>query len=196
MKIALLVEANSIVGMGHAVRCSAIVKELKGVASFYVISLSGGLEELFPFADHFMINEWGNIDWGESYGKGVDAVIADIPFYYEVDWDEIKYLNSPLVVLDDHGGDVRADVIVNGTVVDEYHNYHLSEAVLYCGGRYSVIRDDFLRATWDCGGGDGLLIVVGSGEEAKEWIFGLIYPGSPIFFDDKIKVPLLFFLGC
>ena len=81
-----------------------------------------------------------------------------------------------VAVIDDWGGEIDADVIINGTVLDDYHHYTgmPDGALVLTGPRYTLLRSAFAATPWpSAAGGGGVVMVVGSGARAGAWAFFL-----------------------
>jgi spore coat polysaccharide biosynthesis predicted glycosyltransferase SpsG len=83
-----------------------------------------------------------------------------------------------VAVIDDEGGDLDADLVVNGTVLEAYHRYSglPARAQVLAGPRHTLLRPVFGRSRWPAAGAGpgvgreaGVLMVVGSGAGAADW---------------------------
>jgi spore coat polysaccharide biosynthesis predicted glycosyltransferase SpsG len=100
-----------------------------------------------------------------------DAVMVDVPHMSAEGWRAAAGRGVPLIAVDDVGGEVMADVVVNGTVLEEYHEYPrlASDAVVCAGPEYCLLRPQFARHPWEDVCGRDLVIVIGSGQRAHDW---------------------------
>ena len=195
--IVLCCEADEEVGMGHAVRSAALLNLLSSKTSnklqLTVLGSSIFINKLFPEARKLPPPDWSNLDWGKYNLPKIDLVLADIPFYRSRDWKKVRHPTAPLVVIDDHGGIVPANLVINGTVLPSYHEYHhpLPEQV-FAGAKFALIRQEFASIQWESQKAQGVTIIVGGGNQARKWIFGImqIYGqvGSAAFDDRRVTL--------
>jgi len=188
--LVLCTEADAEVGLGHAVRCAGL---LEALTTSHMLTVIGGgpiLASLFPHARHLNAPDWTRIDWHMLSLQSVDLVLADIPFYRPRDWSRVRHADAPLVVIDDHGGKIEADVIFNGTVLPEYHHYDacLSLEKLYVGPDYALIRPNFAATSWLGPSSDIVTIVIGSGAQAQDWALSLARLGSGAFNGSQVRL--------
>ena len=195
--IVLCCEADEEVGMGHAVRCEALLNllssKISNILQLTVIGSSIFINKLFPEARKIPPPDWSNLDWEKYDLSQIDLVLADIPFYRSRDWKKIRHPTAPLVVIDDHGGIVPANLVINGTVLPAYHEYHhpLPEKLIV-GPKHALIRQEFASIKWESQKSQGVTIIVGGGNEARKWILEImqIYGqvGSAAFADRSVTV--------
>jgi len=177
--ITLCCEADEEVGMGHAVRSSALLSLLSSKMSNELeLTLIGSnifIDKLFPEAYKISSPDWSNLNWEKYQLPKIDLVLADIPFYRNRDWKKIRHPTAPLVVIDDHGGIIPADLVINGTVLSSYHKYHnpLPKQVL-AGAKFALIRPEFASKKWEAQKAQGVTIIIGSGNQARKWILGIM----------------------
>jgi spore coat polysaccharide biosynthesis predicted glycosyltransferase SpsG len=130
------------------------------------------LAALFPHAH--LIQPGGRDLETLAAACGAAGVVVDLPAY---DADEFRRppRATPRIVIDDFGGPLQADLVINGTVLERYHHYpHMREAHrMLCGPRYALVRPAFAAHPWHAVHGRGVVIVVGSGMRARDWSFML-----------------------
>lgn len=170
-RVLLRVDANSMVGMGHATRLSALVGLLRTRCDLVVAGNDETLKSAFP---HTPIRALVSEDSPE-FRKVLETfkpalVIVDLPPSGARPWEMIRdWTSVPIVALDDEGGELDADLIINGTVLEQYHRYKCpSGARVLCGVQYSMIRPVFSAHPWQRAN-TSVAIVVGSGEHAEAW---------------------------
>ncbi|MGE5506656.1 MAG: hypothetical protein ACM31L_19700, partial [Actinomycetota bacterium] len=80
-----------------------------------------------------------------------------------------------VAAVDDEGGAVVADLVVNGTVLDQYHQYPVvpAGARVLAGPSYTLLRPAFAATPWRRLAEPSVTIVVGSGDRARDWAFAL-----------------------
>ena len=188
--IVLCTNVDSDVGMGHAVRCAGLFKQITVKHSLTVIGGSDLLCNLFPYSNYINVNDWVNIDWSVMGLPKVDLVLADIPIYKARNWTRLRYPGSLLVAIDDHGGAVSADIIFNGTVMPEHHHYIETNpsSLYYIGPEYALIRPEFAATHWQGEGSNALCILIGSGAAATDWVFNLVRGGLNQFLSQNVNL--------
>jgi len=175
-RILLCTKIDEVVGSGHAIRCKALLNNLK---IDYKLSILGGgelIKKYFPDAIFYKVDNFKEVEGVDSLLENVDLIIADIPFYCEIDWNIFKKSNSKLVIFDDHGGSLPGDLIINGGVFHGYHDYKNVKptAKLCLGGEYAILREEFTSSRWIDTKNKVLTIIVGSGADASRWLLNLI----------------------
>jgi spore coat polysaccharide biosynthesis predicted glycosyltransferase SpsG len=175
MRLLVRIDADHRTGLGHVVRTAALVGRLASRHDIMVLGAGAVIAEYFPGAEWF--DTGGNLDCLESMieSQRPDAILVDSPHMPVVSWRRAADLGVPMIAIDDMGGDIVADVVVNGTVLEEYHSYPLlaSDAVVCAGPDYCLIRPQFAQNPWEDPPGRDLLMVVGSGQRAHDWAFCL-----------------------
>lgn len=177
-RLLVRLDADDRVGMGHAVRTGGLLDAIAHPLDLEIVG-AGGLSRLFPRArihDHS-----GD---GEHLGRLVtairpDAILIDVPRYEPGLWRALRMAGGPVIAIDDYGGAVEADLIINGTVLDAFHRYTdlPSGARVLAGPRHTLIRPEFGATPWRDPATNSVAIVVGSAERARAWAFMLSGPG-------------------
>ncbi len=167
-------DATSASGMGHAIRVDAVLREISRPFRLSVIGRGEALGHFFPDARCLGPEA---VQAGQPWEAGLaalrpDLLLIDVPRALEVRWDVLRasYAGS-IALIDDWGGPLDADLIVNGTVLDAYHHYpalHAGGKVL-AGPDHALLRPAFRHARWREPDGANLVVVVGGGERAAEW---------------------------
>lgn len=170
-RILLRVDANGRVGMGHAVRLAALVDMLRPGCELHVAGSDATLRAAFP---QLPLHPLDSEDFA-GLREVLDAVkpqlvIVDLPPTLPRPWQIIREWGRVAVAaLDDEGGALDADLVINGTVLEQYHHYQCPAATrILCGTEYTLIRPAFARHPWR-GAQNGIAIVIGSGERAEAW---------------------------
>jgi len=175
MRLLLRLDADYRTGLGHVVRTAALVGRLGSAHDITVCGSGAVIGGYFPGA------RWLDTDGlGDSLESLIDrlrpeAVLVDSPHLSAAMWRSAAERGVPLIAIDDVGGDVVADVVVNGTVLPEYHVYPqlATDAVVCTGPEYCLIRPEFARHPWQDPPSRDLVMVVGSGQRAHDWAFCL-----------------------
>jgi len=178
--IVLCCEADEEVGMGHAIRCAGllalILSAMPEEPELTVLGSSLVFNNCFPAARFFPAPQWSCMDWAQYDLPKVDLVMADIPFYRPRDWHKVRHPSASLVVIDDHGGVVPADLVINGTVLPSYHEYHPPLPRRVCAGaEFALIRPEFASIHWQISNSQGVTVIAGGGQQAREWLFGIMH---------------------
>ena len=157
-------------GLGHAVRAKALLDGLKTPVTVTASGGGAGLETIFP----------GCVPWPVDIDD-FDAVLVDLPEAADGPWAELRAFKGPVIAIDDFGGGIEADLVINGTVLPAYHRYPALRpgGRALCGPDHALIRPAFAAHPWRNPPDGGLAIVLGSGEAAFRWahhLAGLRFP--------------------
>lgn len=177
--ILVRLDANHRIGLAHAIRVSAILGMLKTPLRITVAGAGDLISAFFPAAQLRQVF----IEDPEAFFALIgesrpDLILVDHPQPGYGFWSKLN-MNAkgiPIVVIDDVGGEVDADLIINGTVLDQYHRYPMlrSQAKLLTGREYSLIRPVFGNISWRDFPDPSVIIVVGSGDRARDWALYLM----------------------
>jgi len=168
IKIIIRLSAHNRIGLGHAVRMGALVAGLRQMPDLpeteWVMVGEGDLwRPFFPFSmkhifwpDEQAINDQ---DWP------CHLWLHDHPLR------PLHRLQGPkqMVVIDDYGGSVGGDLIINGSVLAAQTHYEPSPARLLLGANFALMRPQWAKATWCGHKGTNLVIILGSGPEASQF---------------------------
>jgi spore coat polysaccharide biosynthesis predicted glycosyltransferase SpsG len=183
-RLVIRVDAGPTLGLGHAVRCAALSEVLGAALVATVVGAGAVLPGLFPGRETVAVDADDDDGFAQILaGLEPAAVVIDHP-WRNGSLSRLVRRAAPgarVAVIDDEGGDLDADLVVNGTVLDEYHRYTglPSRAELLVGPRHALLRPAFGRTPWRAGGNagtaadSGVIMVVGSGECAARWAFFL-----------------------
>lgn len=161
-------------GMAHAIRVNAILREMARPHRLTVIGRGEPLQRFFPDAARL---DPDAMEAGRPWESALaalrpDLLLIDLPRALAVRWAALRAAYSgKIALIDDWGGAVDADLIINGTVLDAYHHYPAAHpgATILAGPRYALLRPAFQRCRWREPAGENLVVVVGGGERAAEW---------------------------
>jgi spore coat polysaccharide biosynthesis predicted glycosyltransferase SpsG len=169
MKLLIRLSANHRIGLGHAVRIGGLMEILTTAPDLVVVG-EGDLWRPFlpqarhrPVADDDLAALAAVID-----DERPDAVLVDFPWHSPEMWQTLRRCKGPLIVIDDEGGFVPADLVINGTVLPDYHHYTGLSGPALVGAHYTLLRPPFGATPWR-GTPGKLICVVGSGEDARLW---------------------------
>lgn len=173
-KLLIRLDANHEIGLAHAIRVAAILRLLEIELDLTIAGNGQLITAFFPGARLVQ----ASVENLESFVSLVDAVTPDLilvdhPRPGATFWQALRNSASkiPVVAIDDEGGDVEADLIINGTVLDEYHHYPslAPNSRLLLGRKYSLIRPEFSTSPWRDPEQKAVVIVVGSADRARDW---------------------------
>jgi spore coat polysaccharide biosynthesis predicted glycosyltransferase SpsG len=169
LRLLLRLDANATTGLGHGVRTAGIVAAMPQAHDIIVVGEGDALATLFPNAT--VINRAvGARELAElARASNVDGVIVDLPSYTNEVWDSADFSGKPLVLIDDWGGPMKADLIVSGAISEQSHSYPNTERVLH-GPQYCLIRPVFGGTPWRNPNRTSVTLVAGSGPEARDWV--------------------------
>ena len=178
-QVLVLLEADHEIGLAHAIRVSAILDLLRSPHRVTVAGAGALLAEFFPGQRLLPVSVE---DHGTFFSliaeTKADLVLVDHPRPGPGFWRGLGTVvrGIPVAAIDDEGGDVDADLVINGTVLDQYHHYPQlrAQARLLLGGEYSLIRPVFGATPWRNPREPSVLIVVGSADRARDWALQLV----------------------
>lgn len=182
-KILARLDANEHIGFGHAARVAALISELENDSEIYVVGRGDSLNSFFPNAKKLFNlsslnqseeeNAKETMDVANSIGANI--LLCDQPNLSSTSWNLFNNAKTKVIAVDDFGGEVRADVIINGTVLESYHNYPKNDnGEQYCGGKYALLAPCFGESQWQENNNKDIVICLGSGELVKPWLTKLI----------------------
>ncbi len=190
-RLAVRLDATASTGMAHLVRTEALLNSLGFPYELLVIG-SGAALSVLPrirgnIANPDTINQGR---WEEELERrAVDLLIIDLPDPGLVDWVRLRRAyRGRIVLIDDFGGDWVADLIVNGTVLKEFHHYPRAGSLtrLLLGPKYALLRPSFSCEQWQEPPHPALTVIIGGGSEACAWAMFLAengpFSGLPVGF--------------
>ena len=165
-RVLLRLDAGHAVGLGHAVRARALLEALGRPLDLVVAGRGEALAAQFPAARHVPCGAGGDADLADLVAReSPDLVLVDLPHLPESGWRALRGAGRPVAAVDDEGGAVVADLVINGTVLDRYHHYPALPpgARLLCGADYTLLRPAFGQTAWEAGAARGVVAVAGGG---------------------------------
>ena len=173
LNLLIRVDATHEIGLAHAVRSGRLVGNLSTQPTATVAGHDTAL--LRP---HFGRARYTDIDEFVRVGTRPDAYLIDCPVLdLNFCLKRADGTAIPVIVIDDYGGHIGADLIINGTVLDDYHQYSglADGAELLCGADYALIDPIFANTPWRGPGmKNTLTIVAGGGNRAASWVHELV----------------------
>jgi spore coat polysaccharide biosynthesis predicted glycosyltransferase SpsG len=175
VRLLLRIDAGHQLGFGHAVRSSALVDALASKTEMVVAGDDlDALAGFFPAARLHSVERDTLAAILES--ERPDAVLVDLRRHAPDLWSALRGPGRPVIAVDDEGGELTADLVINGAVPDAYHCY----PALRPGGKaltglsYTLLRPAFGTTPWRDPEAPSVAVVVGSGERARHWAFALV----------------------
>jgi len=177
--ILVRLDANHQIGLAHAIRVSSVLALLKLPHRITVAGAGEQIAEFFP--RHALLNT--SVDARNTFFSAIeiirpDMIMVDHPRPGPGFWHQLSIAagDIPVVAIDDEGGDVEANLVINGTVLDQYHHYPQLRvpARLLLGGKYALIRPVFAATPWRNPRESSVVIVAGSADRARDWAFHLM----------------------
>ena len=177
--VVVVTAAGHEVGLGHAVRLSGLVARLATPHTLSVC-VRGDLAlvaPLFPGATLVPLVADGGPD-GLWFAAPPELVLVDLPSHpahQARPFAAWRAFGVPLVAVDDLGGDVPVDLVVNGTVPGAHHAYSPGPRV-FAGPEYALLRAPFSVTPWRAPADRAVTIVIGGGDAARRWAHVLTGP--------------------
>lgn len=175
VRLLLRIDAGHQLGFGHAVRSSALVDALASRTELVVAGDDlDALARFFPTARLRSVERDSLVAILDSVRP--DVVLVDLPRHTPELWSALRGPGRPVIAVDDEGGELTADLVINGAVPDAYHCY----PALRPGGKaltgpsYTLLRPAFGVTPWRDPETPSVTVVVGSGERARDWAFALV----------------------
>ncbi len=178
MRVLLRLDAGGEIGMGHAVRSTALLQQLPGPIELTVAGNGDGLAHCFNGADVIAVPDRDADAVADIAGRLEPALtLCDHTDPGPGFWTALRErVDAPVVAIDDFGGSIAPDAVINGTVPPDHHAYpDLPRGALkLVGSSYALLRADFAAARWQDPQARSVVIVVGSGRRAAEWALHLV----------------------
>jgi spore coat polysaccharide biosynthesis predicted glycosyltransferase SpsG len=178
-RLLVRLDANNHVGYGHIVRTGCLLQQLETRLSPVALGALDNppieIGEALPYSSSSGLDA---LDEAIAAVKP-DAILVDLPEWVDRPWASFRRAGVPVIAIDDQGGRVDADLIVNFTALDEYHRYDEPgpPAQKLIGPQYTLLRAPFGVSRWQQPDPPHLLVVIGSGERAYEWARRLAHGG-------------------
>lgn len=168
-RLLIRVDATPDTGLGHAVRVSSILEAMGEQPDLVIAGAGDPLTTYFPGAD--IVPSAHDLAALAARHKA-DGILVDLPAYWGVDLPSPGKGSPPLILIDDWGGAMRADLIVCGSVRSTPADYPAmtDPARILTGPSHCLVRSAFSRTPWRGGAAGGVAIVAGSGPRAQEWL--------------------------
>ena len=181
-------DANHHVGLGHAARMAQLLGEVKNPIEAHIFGIGDQLGIFFHNGEilHRQTQEKSEAERAAEFIALAQEHQADILMIDQHDqtpgtWDAYARSAIPVISIDDYGGNVQANLIINGTILHKYHHYPMMDDLssVYCGAEYALINPVFGKVNWSETTDNSLLIVIGGGARAVQWAFALTGAKSP-----------------
>ncbi|MCF8473598.1 MAG: hypothetical protein K9G26_02790 [Emcibacter sp.] len=207
LKILIRLDADHHVGLAHGVRISKILafgQSKYGSLWDFDISLIGNIPHydkffdtscpVYPLSqDQGTEEERAQMTLQVAKESAADILLVDHPHLTKISWDIFSASNLPLIAIDDEGGDVIADLIFNGTILETYHHYpemkHKDR--IKAGEKYALINPVFKEIPWVDANDLSLITVIGGGDRACEWALKLTSEDGALSKFDSYKKTMI-----
>lgn len=171
-RILVRVDANSEIGLGHAVRISNLLEQMPSL-DLWVSGRGIVLQDFFPTAQ--ILNEPRTIEDLHRQADSINAngLLIDHPDTAQQVAQLRAMSERPIALIDDYGRIASGHLVINGTILHEYHRYHRLNPAdrILAGGPYTLIHPAFRHVkSVETRSSDHLLIVIGSGNESVRWL--------------------------
>lgn len=147
MKVCILTEGGSDIGIGHITRCLSLYQafEEKGVQPLFVVNGDESVKQYLKDTRHELIN-WSRKD-SNALLKNPDIVIIDSYLAGFEFYEEVSKSVKIVAYLDDNKRiDYPKGIVVNGTIFADELGYPSKKDIIYfLGSKYTPLRKDF----WD-----------------------------------------------
>lgn len=173
-RLLIRIDSGFDVGHGHAVRIDGLLQSIETPVEPIVWGTTTNLPATLSRAETVKIDDLRPTD--VTAVRSVDALIVDLPQRANFPWALTNHLAIPVIAIDEEGGDVEADLIVNPAAFDDSCRYPRAApgTSFLLGPRYALVRPAFSLRSWKPSSGNELLIVIGSGERAAVWAQSLL----------------------
>ncbi|NOZ42485.1 MAG: hypothetical protein GXP02_04875 [Alphaproteobacteria bacterium] len=195
MRLLIRLDADPRVGLGHAVRVAELLSHITMPLDSHIGSV-GGQAGVY-FADnvtHHNLPAGNPAEFLELAREiGADMLLIDQPDQTGESWQQYHDSALPVIAIDDYGGEVQADLVFNGTVIDDYHHYPLiaDKSRIFCGGPYALLNPVFGQLPHNPTRRKTVLIVIGGGRRARQWALSLTGDHSPFSPGDFDKITMI-----
>lgn len=178
MRMVLRLDADASTGFGHAVRSSALVQAFTpGIELVVAGDDVAAIRSVFPSARHRSVQDEGF----EAILKAEspDLVIVDLPRTEPSLWALARASGAVVVAVDDEGGAISADFVINGAGPESVHDYPLltGKDQTLTGPAHALLRPDFGHIRWQAPADRSVSIIAGSGTRARDWALMLATDG-------------------
>jgi spore coat polysaccharide biosynthesis predicted glycosyltransferase SpsG len=191
--ILVRLDANHLIGLAHAIRVSAILDLLKVPHRITVAGADELIAGFFPGQRLLPVSVEDPNAFFSSIGESrPDLILVDHPRLGHNFWHGLSVSagDIPVVAIDDEGGEMEANLVINGTVLDQYHRYPLLRppARLLLGREYALIRPIFGETPWRNPPEPSVIIVVGSADRARDWALYLMSGNVDLSLWGKVRM--------
>ncbi len=168
-RLLIRVDATPDSGLGHAVRVSSILEAMGERPDVVIAGAGDPLAAYFPGAE--IVPPAQDLGALAARHKS-DGILVDLPAYHGVDLPSTSQGSPPLILIDDWGGTMRADLIVCGSLRSTPADYPAmtDPARILTGPSHCLVRSAFSRTPWRGSAAKGVAVVAGSGPRAQEWL--------------------------
>ncbi len=183
IRLLIRLDASHRTGLGHAARVAGLLQHITVPLDIHICGAGDQLGLLFD--DEVTLHRMGEdspADFLEIARKiHADILLIDQPGQNRESWQAYADSPFPVVAIDDYGGPVQAELIFNGTVLDDYHHYPLlcGKSRVFCGAAYALLNPLFGEVAHHAAADKSLAIIIGGGDRAGQWANLLTGDQSP-----------------
>jgi len=172
-------DADHHVGLAHAVRVSTLLSLCETAMDIQIV---GNTPQADKFFDPGITTFHSSNTLKTADDIAADMILIDHPRIAADEWQTLNDSPYSVIAIDDEGGPVQADMIINGTILDAYHHYPLTapETEIHCGAEYALINPCFAQNPWQNPADQSLITIIGSGNRARDWALALTAPNGPL----------------
>lgn len=179
------VDATHDKGLAHAARTGRLLDLLPVRPELHVVGDGAPLKRLFRNAKVYPAGRnAGKVVLALAQETGAEAVLIDEPDTDPKLWAALETApHLQRLVIDDFGSAIPADLVINGTVIDQYHAYpNLRDGgQALCGAQYALVSPDFAGARDPEASRVGPVVAVcGGGDRAAAWAMQLAEHGQAL----------------
>jgi len=195
MRLLIRLDAGHRTGLGHATRVAGLLSHITLPLDIHICGSGDQLSLLFD--DDVILHRMEQdspADFLDLARKiHADILLIDQPDQRRENWQAYADSPFPVVAIDDYGGPVQADLIFNGTVLDDYHHYPLlsGESRVFCGAAYALLNPLFGEVTRDMVAENSLVIIIGGGDRAGQWANFLTGDQSPFLHNGCDRITMI-----
>jgi len=207
IRLCVRLDADHAIGLGHGTRVAELLRQIKSPLDVHICGSGDPLDLLFDndtITRHSLTQAASEEDKCADfldYAQKIkaDLLLIDQPDQTAATWASYHRSAFSVIAIDDYGGDVQADLVFNGTILENYHHYPLisgksaisEKSAIFCGSDYALLNPVFGAVTWQKPQEKNLLIVIGGGARATQWALALTGAHSPFLQPIHGKVTLI-----
>lgn len=195
IRLLIRLDAGHRTGLGHAARVAGLLAHISLPLDIHVCGTGDQLGLLFgdEVTLHRLTGENPEDFLEIARNIHADILLIDQPDQCRESWQAYADSPFPVIAIDDYGGPVQADLIFNGTIVDDYHHYPLlsGESRVFCGAGYALLNPLFGGVAQHEVADNSLVTVIGGGDRAGQWADLLTGDHSPFLHNGCDRITMI-----